>query len=478
MVGKATYTDPLCQSPTREGTTGGFRTVTFKVPLAHRTKTLSFKIGATVAEEDGCVKVKDAEDEYGNQFFMKLILMHNLESIPGTIEVRDRINTEIGVLKILDHRHIVKLFQVFSSADIVYVLMEKVTTPLSAIIQSAGGKLPEARAKKYFHQILEAISYLHGRGLVHRDLCLDHIYIDDSADMVKVTSFELSCLQSSRDLLSDHPGVDPLYAAPELLGSEPYHGKKADIWSMGCLLHTMLTGSPPYTDKDKKPGDPKQLPMTGISPQIRSLIEKTLQLDWKMGRINLNDLLRDPWVTDGETPVPLAAESFVGVPGAAKASLASIEAELEASTSRELQASFAKLEGLNLSSAGVSGVTPLKERPDPLTSPADSQDVVDETFSPLRKERRRPFALIDTPLGAHKEIEPLWAADDGDGGGGQFHIEPPPMLELSPRAGISSPSARTRRTLNFDILAGQQDLPTLGSPPQLSGVAPLQPAQG
>lgn len=474
---KATHADPMnspmregsINSPMREGTGSGFRTVTFKVPLDGRGQKflqLKFILGGTILEEDGCVKVKEAEDEHGNRFLMKLILMNELEKTQCSTQVRDRLNTEIGVLKILDHRHIIKLFQVFSADSIVYVLMEKVTTPLSAVMKAHGGKLTEAVAKKYFYQMLEAISYLHGRGLVHRDLCLANMYVDESMEMIKISGFELSCLQSSRDLLTDHPAVDHLYAAPELVGTEPYHGKKADIWSLGCVLHTMLTGKPPY-EAGVTPAAPSQLPMPGVPAPVRTLLEKTLDLDWKMGRINLNDLLRDPWVSiEGEEELPLAAESFVGPLGGVgssgtKGSLASIEADLEASTSRELQESFAKLEGLQLGSgsAGVSptSLVPPKEsnRPPPI-SPDDSQDVVDESFSPLRERRRRLFTLLDTPLGAHKEIEPLWADDKQAGGLATF--------ELSPR-GVSSPSAKTRKTLNFDILP-MAEVPALGAPPE------------
>eukprot|EP00755_Sulcionema_specki_P023864 Sspe_Gene.79904::Locus_50228_Transcript_1_1_Confidence_1.000_Length_1829::g.79904::m.79904 len=404
----------------------GFRVVSFKVPLIQRQKQLTFRIGETVLEQEGCIKVKKAEDESSNKFFMKLILRQELESLPCSAGVRRRINNDIGTLKLVDHKNIIKLYQVFSSDDVIYVLMEYVTTPLSLKIADRGGRLSEGEALKYFVQLVQAITYLHNRSLAHRNLRIDNIMLDEPTDLIKICDFSTTCLQGSKELLHDHPNVDEAFASPEMLGCDTYHGKKTDMWSLGCILHVLLKGVAPWTS-GAVAKDPSTLDLGDISDDCADLLRRMLDIDWKT-RINLQDIRGHGWFARNGVVFkdPILDATTVQRATGGKATVESVEA----STADEFKNALDEVErGLGLR----------------IDTSSDSPDVVDDSFSPINKDRPRPqFTLLDTP--PINELAPPWSGAPG-----------PPEFQLSPHG---SPSARTKKLLSVDVLTSGYDAAT------------------
>lgn len=161
-------------------------------------------------------------------------------------QIRERFATEAAVLARLNHPNIVTLYDYIEEKDALYLIMEYVEgQPLSELLQ--GGALPLELVQKYFTQILEAFSYAHEQGIIHRDIKASNIMIT-AGGRVKILDFGVArLLESDHSLTRTGMRIGTLlYMSPEQVKGEKNIDHRSDIYSLGVLLYEMLMGRPPY----------------------------------------------------------------------------------------------------------------------------------------------------------------------------------------------------------------------------------------
>jgi serine/threonine protein kinase len=206
---------------------------------------------------------------------------------------------ELEILRTLSHPSLVRLEEMFSDSELVYLVMEycELGELFSFIEYSA---LNAFVARRLFVQIIEGISYMHSKGIAHRDLKPQNILLDKS-EHVKIADFGMGRRVEAQTLLST-PCGSLFYAPPEILSNRHYDGRAADIWSLGVVLHVMVTGSLPWKGIGEAAVIHQIIQGTftlpeNLSPFLVDLLLSMLRVQ-PAERLTIEQVAQHPWVTD------------------------------------------------------------------------------------------------------------------------------------------------------------------------------------
>ena len=158
---------------------------------------------------------------------------------------------EIEILIKTDHPNIIKLYEVFESANSLYLIMEECHGGelFDKILQHIENKemYSEKQAAEIIKQVMSAIEYCHNNGICHRDLKPENLlYLKKGSEKhnpLKVIDFGLSQTLNTKKILSSKVGT-AYYVSPEILAGK--YNEKCDIWSAGVILYVLLSGEPPF----------------------------------------------------------------------------------------------------------------------------------------------------------------------------------------------------------------------------------------
>lgn len=228
----------------------------------------------------------------GQQVALKIISRRKLV----TRDMAGRIEREIQYLQLLRHPHIIKLYTVITTQQDIIMVLEYAGGELFDYIVKHG-KMPEAKARKFFQQIVCAVEYCHRHKIVHRDLKPENLLLDENLN-VKIADFGLSNIMTDGNFLKTSCG-SPNYAAPEVISGKLYAGPEVDVWSCGVILYVLLVGRLPFDDEYipalfKKIAQGNYNVPHYLSEGAVHLIRRMLQVN-PVNRITIQEIRNNDW---------------------------------------------------------------------------------------------------------------------------------------------------------------------------------------
>mmetsp|Transcript_29516 Transcript_29516/g.87589 ORF Transcript_29516/g.87589 Transcript_29516/m.87589 type:complete len:421 (-) Transcript_29516:236-1498(-) len=265
----------------------------------------------TLGEGESCVVRMAVDKVTGERVALKTF-------VRGELPMKRQVDMcrEMKIQSSLDHPHVGKVLDVFLGEDYGHLVMEHLQggDVMEHVMKET--RLRDQEAWLVVKQVLQALEYVHDRGYVHRDVKPENImYESDSRDKVKLIDFGLCCKWWEGQVpMARHCGTEG-YMAPEV--ARGCYTSKADMWSLGATVHTMLTGEMMGRSRDWFPVMSKHF--WKLSAEAQRFVEDLLTVDPAM-RMSAAEALRHSWmenafsdrITDGTLTESTTASQHSG----------------------------------------------------------------------------------------------------------------------------------------------------------------------
>jgi serine/threonine protein kinase len=231
----------------------------------------------------------------GKEYAMKVMSRSDLDDR----DLLQSIESELAIIQTLHHPNIVEFYELFRDGDLIAVVLEKCDDGDLFEYMLDGYIRDMDSVKRLFRDAAIAVQYLHQQGIAHNDIKPENVVLDANG-RAKLTDFGFAkCCQSA----GDHEKLGTLvYMAPELLKPGAFDTQKADIWSLGIVLYTMVTSKFPYpcqsnsqTTQYIKAG--KLMYPNGMDADAERLIRMMTKLNPEE-RPTIDAILADPFFHD------------------------------------------------------------------------------------------------------------------------------------------------------------------------------------
>lgn len=217
---------------------------------------------------------------------------------------------EIDLLRDLQHKNIVQYLGSNSDDEHFNIFLEYVPGGSVAGMLNSYGQLQEPLIRSFVRQILDGLSYLHGKDIIHRDIKGANVLVDGKGN-IKISDFGISKRVEASALLAPakngghvhRPSLQGsvFWMAPEVVKQTSYT-RKADIWSLGCLIVEMFTGAHPFPNCSQlqaifQIGNSSAKPTTpeDVSDEGKTFLSKTFEIDHEK-RPSADELLLSPFL--------------------------------------------------------------------------------------------------------------------------------------------------------------------------------------
>ncbi len=247
----------------------------------------------------------------GLHYAVKIINKNELKP-----EEKELLRTEIAILRLVQHPHIIRLEDVFETGGTMYIVMELIKG--GELFDNIVGRsrFTEDEARQLIKPLVDAVAYLHSLGIVHRDIKPENILCGDKVHDVSIADFGLSKLVHPNEVMTMPCGT-LTYVAPEVLSMQGYH-MEADMWSIGVIMYLVVRGRLPY-DGDEQQAIVQRIlhePLdfsSGVwahwSKRGVEFIQKLLEKN-PSRRLTARQALQHPWLRQpapSEAPAPAGA---------------------------------------------------------------------------------------------------------------------------------------------------------------------------
>ncbi|XP_067014592.1 serine/threonine-protein kinase polo [Anabrus simplex] len=214
---------------------------------------------------------------------------------------KDKMTQEITIHRSLNHKHVVGFHSFFEDVHNIYIVLELCRRRSLMELHKRRKTLSEPEVRYYLTQILLGVDYLHKKNIIHRDLKLGNLFLNDELQ-VKIGDFGLAARVEYQGERKKTLCGTPNYIAPEILMKKG-HSFEVDVWSIGCIMYTLLFGKPPFETTTLKETYSRikrcqyRLPCgTMVSKCAVKLIQDMLQSEPKL-RPKVDDILHSEFLS-------------------------------------------------------------------------------------------------------------------------------------------------------------------------------------
>ena len=183
-------------------------------------------------------------DNKNQLYAIKVIPVLLIKTDPA---LEESLMNEMKVMKLLNHPNLVRCYDVLSSSNNHYFIMEYCAGGTLSHYLKKHGKLPESEALTILIQILKGYHEMLKLGIIHRDLKPDNILVHEGVYKLADFGFAKCVDNFSKDLMKSLVGT-PLYMSPQILQQQEY-STKTDLWSIALIYYEMLVGKTPWDAK-------------------------------------------------------------------------------------------------------------------------------------------------------------------------------------------------------------------------------------
>lgn len=204
----------------------------------------------SIAGQGGMSTVYKARHTYMERTVAVKLLHPHLVSDPISIQ---RFQQESKAASSLSHPNIITVFDFGVSEGMAYLVMDYLDGPTVGDLIDQGGAVPEREALDIFRQVLRGLAHAHSKGVIHRDLKPRNIVLkveEDGSVLLKIVDFGIAKILPQDGEASQHLTLtgevfgSPIYMSPEQCSGQRLD-KRADFYSLGCVMYEVLTGLPP-----------------------------------------------------------------------------------------------------------------------------------------------------------------------------------------------------------------------------------------
>ncbi|CAH0747163.1 unnamed protein product [Diatraea saccharalis] len=229
---------------------------------------------------------------------------------------KEKMAQEISIHRSLQHKHVVGFHSFFEDSLNIYIILELCKRRSMMELHKRRKAITEPETRFYMHQILLGVQYLHSKRIIHRDLKLGNLFLDDDLH-VKIGDFGLAARIEYEGERKQTLCGTPNYIAPEIL-TKKGHSFEVDIWSLGCIMYTLLVGKPPFetsTLKDtyKRIKQCEYRIPSSLRKPAASMIVLQLQSN-PARRPSVDKLLQHEFFSSGILPAALPASCLTTAP--------------------------------------------------------------------------------------------------------------------------------------------------------------------
>merc|ERR1719281_1251539 len=208
---------------------------------------------------------------------------------------------EIRIMERLSHPNIVQYVDAIDTSKYLYIMMEYLGggSLHHYLKRRTSRRLDEVRARRIFYQSCQGLKYLHDRCVIHRDIKLENLLLDENG-IVKIIDFGFATIVPRGKKIRVFCGT-PSYMAPEIVTRKEHPGPNTDVWAIGVVLYATLCGTFPFkaqNDRELYTRIAKgvfSFPDNQVGKDVQSLVYRMLTTDFSR-RPLIGDVLQDDWV--------------------------------------------------------------------------------------------------------------------------------------------------------------------------------------